>query len=147
MAEQADIRLKKGAFGYGKKNVEAYIAQLSGQYDAAIKEKDKKIDDLTNKVGALTRKISEYEAERLCVADTLVKAEKEAENAVAKAMEDAQVEKERLLAELEGYRKKIEEAKQTLGNLKTDTLDLMQRYREYVDHIAGQDDVLVEKEG
>ena len=62
-------------------------------------------------------------------------------------MEDAQVEKERLLAELEGYRKKIEEAKQTLGNLKTDTLDLMQRYREYVDHIAGQDDVLVEKEG
>lgn len=147
MAEQTEIRLKKGAFGYGKRNVEAYIAQLSGQYDTAMKEKDKTIADLTNKVGALTRKINEYEAERLRVADTLVKAEKEAEHAVAKAMEDAKGEKERLLAELEGYRGKIAEAKQTLANLKTDTLGLMDRYREYVDAIAGQDGILVEKEG
>lgn len=145
MAEQAEIRLKKGIFGYRKKRVNAYLAQLSQQYASAMGDKDKTIADLNNKLGALTRKINEYEAERLNVANTLVKAEKEAEQAIANASKDALAEKERLMAELEVYRKKIDDAKQTLSKLRGDTLDLMQRYREYVDQIAGQEDVQVEQ--
>lgn len=139
MAEQAEIRLKKGIFGYRKKRVDAYLAQLSGQYASAMQEKDKTIAELTGKVEGLNRKISEYEQERLNVANTLVKAEKEAEQAIANASKDALAEKERLMAELTVYHKKIDDAKQTLGKLKDDTLDLMQRYREYVDQIAGQE--------
>lgn len=139
MAEQAEIRLKKGIFGYRKKRVNLYLAQLSGQYANAIQEKDKVIAELNGKIDRLSRKISEYEQERLNVANTLVKAEKEAELAIANASKDALAEKERLMAELDVYRRKIDDAKQTLGKLKGDTLNLMQRYREYVDQIAGQD--------
>ena len=128
-----DNKPKKGAFGYNSKEIEAYLIDISARYEADVKEKDAKIEDLSAKVTELTEKIAVYEVERLSVADALVKAQKEAQDILDAAVAEGNSEKARIEAECDALRAKVADAKTTLANMKADALKVIEEYKECVE--------------
>lgn len=149
-----ESKLKKGAFGYNSKEVEAYLLEISGRYLEDVKAKEEKIDSLSDDVDKLTEqvdsltaqleklgeekaelegKLANYEEERLSVADALVKAQKEAQEILRIAEEDAKNAKAQAEAEHMEYLKKIEDAKCVLADMKKSALKLMDEYRDCVE--------------
>jgi len=131
-----DAKLKKGTFGYNSKEVEAYVLELSSGYDNEIKAKNDEIAKLSAKVTELESKISVYEADRLRVAEALVKAQKEAQEIMDNAVADSIKEKEKISKEYDSYVAKIDEAKKTLLSLRTDALDLVENYKELIEKFS-----------
>jgi len=131
-----DAKLKKGTFGYNSKEVEAYVLELSSGYDNEIKAKSDVMAKLSAKVTELESKISVYEADRLRVAEALVKAQKEAQEIMDNAVADSIKEKEKISKEYDSYVAKIDEAKKTLLSLRTDALDLVENYKELIEKFS-----------
>ncbi len=128
-----DTKLKKGAFGYNSKEVEAYLVELSGKYLADIKAKEDEIAALKEENTQLSSKIDEYEKERLSVADALVKAQKEAKDILDAAVAESIREKEIIEKECDEYAKKIEQAKKTLTSMRKDALKVIDDYKDAID--------------
>lgn len=128
-----DAKLKKGAFGYNSKEVEAYLVELSGKYLSDLKAKDDEIAVLNQKNAELESKIDEYEKERLSVADALVKAEKEAKDILDAAVAESIKEKELIEKECAEYATKIEQAKKTLTSMRKDALKVIDDYKDAID--------------
>ncbi len=124
-----DSKLKKGALGYKSKEVEAYLVELSNKYQYDINAKDGEINKLNAKVNELEKKIDGYEAERLSVADALVKAQKEAQDIIDAAVTEAEEKRTAIQKDCETITKKIEDAKKTLAELQKDALKLMDEYK------------------
>ncbi len=127
-----EAKLKKGALGYKSKEVEAYLVELSNKYQGDIKEKDAEIDKLTAKISELEKKIEGYEAERLSVADTMVKAQKKAQDIMDAAITEAEAERERIQADCDVITKKISDAKDTLTAMQKDAMRVMEEYKSLV---------------
>ncbi len=128
-----ESKLKKGALGYKSKEVEAYLVELSKKYLEKTKVKDAEIEKLTAKVAELENKIDEYEAERLSVADALVKAQKEAQDIMDAAVTEAETERAKIQADCDVLTAKIADAKATLTSMQKDALKLMEDYKTLVD--------------
>ena len=127
-----ESKLKKGALGYKSKEVEAYLVELSSLYEKDLKEKNAQIENLNKTIGLLEEKIATYEAERLSVADALVKAQKEAQDIMDAAVSEAEKEKAKILAECDAISKKIEDAKKTLTSMQKDALKVIDNYKDLV---------------
>ena len=127
-----ESKLKKGALGYKSKEVEAYLVELSSLYEKDLKEKNAHIENLNKTIGLLEEKIATYEAERLSVADALVKAQKEAQDIMDAAVSEAEKEKAKILAECDAISKKIEDAKKTLTSMQKDALKVIDNYKDLV---------------
>lgn len=127
-----ESKLKKGALGYKSKEVESYLVELSNKYQYDLNAKDSEINRLSAKVNELERKIDGYEAERLSVADALVKAQKEAQDIKDAAINEAEAERAKIQADCDTLVKKIEDAKKTLADLQKDALKLMEDYKALV---------------
>ena len=123
-----ESKLKKGALGYKSKEVEAYLVDLSSKYLENIKEKDDQIAQLTAKVEELEEKINGYEAERLSVADALVKAQKEAQDIMDAAVSDAEAKRAEIQADCDAINEKIAEAKQTLSDMQKQAAKVIDEY-------------------
>lgn len=124
--------LKKGALGYKSKEVEAYLIELSAKYKSDIKEKNAQIENLNKTIALLEDKIATYEAERLTVADALVKAQKEAQDIMDAAVSEAEKERTKILGECDEFAKKIEDAKKTLSAMQKDALKVIDDYKDIV---------------
>ena len=127
-----DSKLKKGALGYKSKEVEAYLVELSAKYESDMKAKDNTIDSLNDTIDELNKKIETYEAERLSVADSLIKAQKEAQDIMDKAVSSAEAEKDKIQKECDAITQKIDDAKKTLANMQKDAMKVMEEYKELV---------------
>lgn len=127
-----ESKLKKGALGYKSKEVEAYLVELSNKYQDDIKAKDAEIETLNAKVAELEKKIDGYEAERLSVADALVKAQKEAQDIMDAAVTEAEAERAKIQADCDVLTTKIAEAKATLTAMQKDALKVMEEYKAVV---------------
>lgn len=127
-----ESKLKKGALGYKSKEVEAYLVELSNKYQEDIKAKDAEIENLTAKVAELEEKIDGYEAERLSVADALVKAQKEAQDIMDAAVTEAEAERAKIQADCDVLTAKIADAKATLTAMQKDALKVMEEYKAVV---------------
>ena len=127
-----ESKLKKGALGYKSKEVEAYLVELSAKYESDIKKKDDTIDGLKNTIEELNKKIDTYEAERLSVADSLIKAQKEAQDIMDKAVSSAEAEKDKIQKECDAITQKIDDAKKTLANMQKDAMKVMEDYKALV---------------
>ncbi|MBE7013127.1 MAG: hypothetical protein E7416_03530 [Ruminococcaceae bacterium] len=134
-----EARPKKGAFGYNSKEVESYLIEISGKYESDIKAKDTEIAALNDKLAELGEKINGYEAERLSVADALVKAQKEAQDIMDAAVTEANEAKAKIEAECNEYLKKIEDAKKTLAEMQKAALKVMDDYRACVERFTAFD--------
>lgn len=127
-----ESKLKKGALGYKSKEVEAYLVELSNKYQGDIKAKDAEIETLNAKVAELENKIDGYEAERLSVADALVKAQKEAQDIMDAAVTEAEAERAKIQADCDVLTAKIADAKATLTAMQKDALKVMEEYKAVV---------------
>ncbi len=127
-----ESKLKKGALGYKSKEVEAYLVELSNKYQEDIKAKDTEIENLNAKVADLEKKIDGYEAERLSVADALVKAQKEAQDIMDAAVTEAEEERAKIQADCDVLTAKIADAKATLTAMQKDALKVMEEYKAIV---------------
>lgn len=127
-----DAKLKKGALGYKSKEVEAYLIEMSNKYLDDVKAKDAEIEKLTSKIAELEKKIDGYEAERLSVADALVKAQKEAQDIMDAAVNEAEAERAKIQADCDAMSKKIDDAKATLTAMQKDALKVMEEYKAVV---------------
>ena len=127
-----ESKLKKGALGYKSKEVEAYLVELSNKYLDDIKAKDTEIENLNAKVADLEKKIDGYEAERLSVADALVKAQKEAQDIMDAAVTEAEAERAKIQADCDVLATKIADAKATLTAMQKDALKVMEEYKAVV---------------
>ncbi len=127
-----ESKLKKGALGYKSKEVEAYLVELSNKYQDDIKAKDTEIEKLNAKVADLEKKIDGYEAERLSVADALVKAQKEAQDIMDAAVTEAEAERAKIQADCDVLATKIADAKATLTAMQKDALKVMEEYKAVV---------------
>lgn len=127
-----DSKLKKGALGYKSKDVEAYLVELSNKYQGDIKEKDAEIDRLSARVAELEKKIDGYEAERLSVADTMVKAQKKAQDIMDAAVTEAEAERAKIQADCDVITQKIADAKDTLAAMQKDAMKVMDDYKSLV---------------
>ena len=127
-----EATLKKGALGYKSKEVEAYLVELSSKYERNTKAKDREIEALTSKVEELEKKIEGYEAERLSVADALVKAQKEAQDIMDAAVSEAEKERAKIQADCNAIEKQIADAKATLTNMQKDAMKVMADYEALV---------------
>ncbi|MBQ6998665.1 MAG: DivIVA domain-containing protein [Clostridia bacterium] len=127
-----ESKLKKGALGYKSKEVEAYLVELSNKYLDDIKAKDAEIETLNAKVAELEEKIDGYEAERLSVADALVKAQKEAQDIMDAAVTEAEAERAKIQADCDVLAAKIADAKATLTAMQKDALKVMEEYKTVV---------------
>lgn len=127
-----ESKLKKGALGYKSKEVEAYLVELSNKYLDDIKAKDTEIENLNAKVADLEKKIDGYEAERLSVADALVKAQKEAQDIMDAAVTEAEAERTKIQADCDVLATKIADAKATLTAMQKDALKVMEEYKAVV---------------
>ena len=127
-----ESKLKKGALGYKSKEVEAYLVELSNKYLDDIKAKDAEIETLNAKVAELEEKIDGYEAERLSVADALVKAQKEAQDIMDAAVTEAEAERAKIQADCDVLAAKIADAKATLTAMRKDALKVMEEYKTVV---------------
>ncbi len=127
-----EAKLKKGALGYKSKEVEAYLIEMSNKYQGDVKTKDAEIEKLTAKIAELEEKINGYEAERLSVADALVKAQKEAQDIMDAAVNEAEAERAKIQADCDAMSKKIDDAKATLSAMQKDALKVMEEYKTVV---------------
>lgn len=136
-----DSKLKKGALGYKSKEVEAYLVELSNKYQQDIKAKDDEIASLTQKVEALEKKIDSYEAERLSVADALVKAQKEAQDIMDVAVSEAEAKRAGIQKDCDAINEKIADAKKTLSDMQKQALRVIEDYAELVEKFTDFDGI------
>lgn len=127
-----EAKLKKGALGYKSKEVEAYLIEMSNKYLEDVKTKDAEIAKLNEKIALLEEKIDGYEAERLSVADALVKAQKEAQDILDAAVTEAEAQREKIRKDCDILNKKIDDAKDTLAAMQKDALKVMEDYKSVV---------------
>lgn len=131
-----EAKLKKGALGYKSKEVEAYLVELSNKYLGDIKVKDAEIEKLNARVAELEKKIDGYEAERLSVADALVKAQKEAQDIMDAAVTEAEAERAKIQADCDTINAKIADAKKTLTAMQADAMKVMEEYKAVVEEFT-----------
>ena len=140
-----DSKLKKGALGYKSKEVEAYLVEMSNKYMYDINSKDGEIGKLKAEIDELKIKIDGYEAERLSVADALVKAQKEAQDIKDAAIGEAEAQRAAIQADCDIIYKKIEDAKKVLTDLQKDALKLMDDYKTLVADFTDFSDITHDK--
>lgn len=131
-----ESKLKKGALGYKSKEVEAYLVELSNKYQQDIKAKDDEIAALTQKAEELEKKIDGYEAERLSVADALVKAQKEAQDIMDTAVSEAEAKREEIQKDCDAANEKIREAKKTLTDMQKQAFKVVEDYSALIEEFT-----------
>lgn len=115
---------KSGGLGYDKKEVEAYMHDISRNYEELYRQNL----ELKDKVSVLTEGIQYYKSIEKTLQKALVLAEKTADNKIAAAEKDAKrIEKEaRVKANII-----VSDAKNELDKLHSQTVRLIEQYEKY----------------
>ena len=115
---------KSGGLGYDKKEVEAYMHDISRNYEELYRQNL----ELKDKVSVLTEGIQYYKSIEKTLQKALVLAEKTADNKIAASEKEAKrIEKEaRVKANII-----VSDAKNELNRLHSQTVQLLEQYEKY----------------
>ena len=131
-----DNNLPKGLFGPSKKDVESYIASIKSSYEREILEQTKQLQEmkienakLNDKINTLLNEKKDLEASKQSISDVLIKAEEQAKQII----EDAKIEKEKEMQEVESL---IEKQKEKLIDAKIELAMLKDKAREIIEKFS-----------
>ena len=128
-------KLKKGLFGYRKKYVNAYVAELCEKYEKKLLQMQEECTTLKKQNAVLTeenadsfKKLCELEAEREYISKAVISAEQRAQ----KVMEDTEKEmatlKANKMAEIALANEELEKIRQQINELKASAVATLRKY-------------------
>lgn len=121
----SETKFRAAAMGYNKNDVNAYIEQISQEYQNKIKEKDDDIVLLRNQIKELKSKLEEgnkktddVAEDKTKIAEVLIKAQTTAEEIIEEAKKTALEEKKKIEEAIESDREKLVDMKGEIKKLK-----------------------------
>ena len=112
-----NAKFKKSLFGYKKRIINEYIAELNLKTQKMINERDDEIDDLKKENEALNEKINVLTEKNNLVGEAIFSAEKKAKEII----EDAKKEAEKVKADADA---EVEKSKAVLAHLNNEINEL-----------------------
>ena len=138
-------KVKTNLFGYSKKQIHTVLADLSGELEKKIKEKDAEIDDLKkqNKTlleenGSLYAKVNELQKEKDVISQAILSAQKEAQQIVAEAKAEAEKIGGALNQEMAEQKRLLAAAQAEVAQHKRAVLAVMEQYKSQLDLLEGK---------
>ena len=120
-----EAKFRTSAMGYNKSDVNAYIEQLSEEYQSKTKEKDDELVKLRNQMKEYktqiedhSKKANENSDEKSKIAEVLIKAQATAESILEEAKQAAIEEKRKIEEDIEKERERLVDIKSELKILK-----------------------------
>jgi len=120
-----EAKFRTSAMGYNKSDVNAYIEQLSEEYQSKTKEKDDELVKIRNQIKEYktqiedhSKKANENSDEKSKIAEVLIKAQATAESILEEAKQAAIEEKRKIEEDIEKERERLVDIKSELKILK-----------------------------
>lgn len=145
--EQKSKKLRKGLCGYRKKDVMAYMDEITNRYETALTEKSEEITRLKGQNQALVeenselyKKVAGFESEREVISRAVISAEQRA----AQILREADAASEKLVRQtkddLEEKREEIRELKAQIRTLKLSSVATLRKYESQLEKLAAEDE-------
>ncbi|MBQ2897214.1 MAG: DivIVA domain-containing protein [Clostridia bacterium] len=112
-----NVKFKKSLFGYKKRIINEYIAELNLKTQKMINDRDDEIYDLQKEKDALCEKVNVLTEKNNLVGEAIFAAEKKAQEII----EDAKKEAEKIKADAD---KEVEKSKKILDHLENEINEL-----------------------
>ncbi len=138
-------------FGYKKSDVYNFLESLTKDYAKQEKKNSDKITELTEenkglkeKLDQLEQKVHDVEEGRAHIANAIIKAEQQAEDIIANAVESANLRKVQIKDDIKDEEDKVQEVKNTLHNLKLDAIKVIKEFERQINGLADMPEEEVE---
>lgn len=137
-------RLKVRLFGYGKKSVNAYIADLCGRYEKRLSELQEENGVLKKQNTVLTeenaesfKKLCELEGEREFISKAVISAELRAKKVMEETEEEMATLKANKMAEIALANEELEKLKNQINELKASAVATLRKYESQMGDLVG----------
>jgi len=131
-----NAKFKKSLFGYKKKGVNEYIAELSLKTQKMIDDRDDEIEDLKKEIEALNAKIELLTEKNNLVGEAIFAAEKKAKDIVDEAKKEAEKVKADADAEVEKSKKVLAHLNDEINDLKAGLNASVAKYQAELDKLV-----------
>ncbi len=135
-------KLKRGLFGFRKKYVNLYIAELCEKYEKEISEKNQENSALKKQNLVLTeenaenfKKLCELEAEREYISKAVISAEQRAKKVMEDANEEMATLKANKMAEIALANEELEKLREQINTLKASAVATLKKYESQMDDL------------
>lgn len=128
-------KFKGSLFGYSKKDVNAYILEISQQFEDKKMQLEKSLSELEAKNKEISSRNAILEKERSYVADALLNAKQEAQELIAEAKVDAAKIKADAEGELETLKGDTERERAKIASIKAEAQKAISEYIEKLENI------------
>lgn len=137
-------KLKKGLFGFKKKSVNAYLADLCDKYEKKLLEQQEENAALKKQNAVLTeenadsfKKLCELEAEREYISKAVISAEQRAKKVMEDTQEEMATLKANKMAEIALANEELEKLKQQISELKASAVATLRKYESQMGDLVG----------
>jgi len=129
-------------FGFKKKDVLAYLDNVTNDMSIKIKEKDNEIASLKEQISTLNSDIIKlqqngnlFEAERQNVANAIIRAEEKAAQIIEDAKKEAQASREEILNQINSDRLQLKELQQEISHIRRNAINSISKLNGELEHL------------
>ena len=138
-----NLKLKRGLFGFRKKHVNSYIADLCEKYEKELLEKSEENIALKKQNMVLTeenaesfKKLCELEAEREYISKAVISAEQRAKKVMEETEEEMATLKANKMAEIAMANEELEKLREQINSLKASAVATLRKYESQMDSLV-----------
>ena len=137
-------KIKRALFGFGKKSVNVYIAELCAKYEKSMAElRDENIslkkqnEVLTEENADSFKKLCELEAEREYISKAVISAEQRAKEVLEETEKEMATIKANKMAEVALANEELEKLKGQINELKASAVATLRKYESQMGDLIG----------
>lgn len=131
-----NAKFKKSLFGYKKKSVNEYVAELSLKTQKMLVQRDDEIEDLKKANEELTEKVNELTEKNNMVGEAIFAAEKKAKDIIAEAEKEAAKMKADAEEEVAKSKKVLAHLNDEINELKSGLSASVAKYQAELDKLV-----------